>query len=128
MIKTKKTAKNIDTARHLELENQLKRALADYQNLERRVEEEKRLLSNLSSAIEHPYLDNPLSRAYSLNSLLYQELLKGEHSVTRAFFHKVYKRVAVFYRIPEKFLLLKMYKKIPEDSASHHHQSAYGNN
>ena len=45
-----------------ELENQLKRALADYQNLERRVEEERRLLSSLSSAILIekflPVLDN----------------------------------------------------------------------
>src|SRR3989304_2676049 len=45
-----------------ELENQLKRALADYQNLERRVEEERRLLSQLSSAILIekflPVLDN----------------------------------------------------------------------
>lgn len=34
-----------------ELEDQLKRALADYRNLERRVEEERRLLTRLSSAI-----------------------------------------------------------------------------
>ncbi len=37
--------------KHQELENQLKRALADYQNLERRVEEERRLLGQLSSAL-----------------------------------------------------------------------------
>lgn len=37
--------------KHQELENQLKRALADYQNLERRVEEERKLLGQLSSAI-----------------------------------------------------------------------------
>ncbi|MDO8487233.1 MAG: nucleotide exchange factor GrpE [Candidatus Curtissbacteria bacterium] len=46
----------------MELENRLKRALADYQNLERRVEEERRLLGQLSSAllIEKflPVLDN----------------------------------------------------------------------
>src|SRR3990172_9586192 len=45
-----------------ELEDQLKRALADYQNLERRVDEERRLLSALSSAILIekflPVLDN----------------------------------------------------------------------
>lgn len=34
-----------------QLEGQLKRALADYQNLERRVEEERRLLSTLSAAL-----------------------------------------------------------------------------
>lgn len=48
--------------RHQELEEQLKRALADYQNLERRVAEEKRLLSELYSAIIIekflPILDN----------------------------------------------------------------------
>lgn len=48
--------------RHQELEEQLKRALADYQNLERRVTEEKRLLSELYSAIIIekflPILDN----------------------------------------------------------------------
>ena len=45
-----------------DLENQLKRALADYQNLERRIDEERRLLSALSAAlvIEKllPILDN----------------------------------------------------------------------
>jgi len=45
-----------------DLEHQLKRALADYQNLERRIDEERRLLSHLSSAlvIEKllPVLDN----------------------------------------------------------------------
>ncbi|MEK7581690.1 MAG: nucleotide exchange factor GrpE [Patescibacteria group bacterium] len=45
-----------------ELENQLKRTLADYQNLERRIEEERKLLSKLSAAllIEKllPVLDN----------------------------------------------------------------------
>jgi len=45
-----------------DLENQLKRALADYQNLERRIDEERMLLSALSAAlvIEKllPILDN----------------------------------------------------------------------
>lgn len=45
-----------------ELENQLKRALADYHNLERRVDEERKLLSQLSSIILIekflPILDN----------------------------------------------------------------------
>lgn len=44
------------------LEDQLKRALADYRNLERRVEEERKLLGQLSSAILVekflPILDN----------------------------------------------------------------------
>lgn len=61
MIK-KKTATGKNDQRNQELENQLKRALADYQNLERRVEEERRLLSTLSSAILIekflPVLDN----------------------------------------------------------------------
>lgn len=47
---------------HRQLEDQLKRALADYQNLERRVEEERKLLGQLSSAILIekflPVLDN----------------------------------------------------------------------
>ncbi|MBI4037441.1 nucleotide exchange factor GrpE [Candidatus Curtissbacteria bacterium] len=46
----------------INLEDQLKRALADYQNLERRVEEEKKLLSVLYTAIVVekflPVLDN----------------------------------------------------------------------
>src|SRR3989344_4694098 len=54
-----------------ELENQLKRALADYQNIERRVEEERRLLSQLSSAILIekflPVLDNLESAQTHLN-------------------------------------------------------------
>src|SRR3972149_7731339 len=45
-----------------DLENQLKRALADYQNLERRIDEERRLLSALSAALLCgkllPVLDN----------------------------------------------------------------------
>lgn len=48
--------------KHQELQDQLKRALADYQNLERRVAEERRLLSQLSSALLLekflPVLDN----------------------------------------------------------------------
>ena len=68
MNKTKKptVTKDIDHkstfARNRELEDQLKRALADYQNLERRVEEERRILGQLSSAILIekflPVLDN----------------------------------------------------------------------
>jgi len=48
--------------RHEELENQLRRTLADYQNLERRIEEERKLLGKLSAVllIEKllPVLDN----------------------------------------------------------------------
>ena len=62
MIKLKKTATNKTDQRSQQLEDQLKRALADYQNLEKRVEEERRLLSALSSAILIekflPVLDN----------------------------------------------------------------------
>ncbi len=62
----KQTAQTQDMAKkedkHKQLEDQLKRALADYQNLERRVEEERRLLGQLSSAILIekflPVLDN----------------------------------------------------------------------
>lgn len=57
--------------KHQELENQLKRALADYQNLERRVAQERQLLSQLSSAliIEKflPVLDNLESAQAHLN-------------------------------------------------------------
>lgn len=53
---------------HQELQDQLKRALADYQNLERRVEEERRLVGQLSSAVLVekflPVLDN-LEKAQS---------------------------------------------------------------
>ena len=66
MNKTKKTAADIQDKKTKkaqgDLEHQLKRALADYQNLERRIDEERRLLSHLSSAlvIEKllPVLDN----------------------------------------------------------------------
>lgn len=69
MKKTQKTAADIQDKKtkkveqkELDLESQLKRALADYQNLERRIDEERRLLSHLSSAlvIEKllPVLDN----------------------------------------------------------------------
>lgn len=61
MTKIKKTAA-VQSNKHEELENQLRRALADYQNLERRVSEERALLSQLTSAlvIEKflPVLDN----------------------------------------------------------------------
>lgn len=81
MTKLKKTAKNSDNSKpeanlesdsgRIELENQLKRALADYQNLERRVGEERSLLSQLSSAlvIEKflPVLDNLQSAQDHLN-------------------------------------------------------------
>lgn len=75
-MKTKKqTAQTFDMdkrdAKHKELEDQLKRALADYQNLERRVEEERRLLGQLSSAILIekflPVLDNLESAQSHLN-------------------------------------------------------------
>ncbi len=59
MAKVKKA--HIDT-QNQELENQLKRALADYQNLERRVSQERQLLSQLTSVIVIekflPVLDN----------------------------------------------------------------------
>lgn len=91
MTKLKKTAKNIDNSKpeeipegdsarmvytesdiaRSELENQLKRALADYQNLERRVSEERALLSQLSSALVVekflPVLDNLQSAQSHLN-------------------------------------------------------------
>lgn len=57
--------------KHEELENQLRRTLADYQNLERRIEEERKLLSKLSAAllIEKilPVLDNLESAQKHLN-------------------------------------------------------------
>ncbi len=57
--------------RHEELENQLRRTLADYQNLERRIEEERKLLGKLTAAllIEKllPVLDNIESAQKHLN-------------------------------------------------------------
>ena len=59
MSKKKVTIKNKDNQA---LEERLKRTLADYQNLERRIEEERRMLSRLSSVllVEKflPVLDN----------------------------------------------------------------------
>lgn len=70
-MKVKKTANTITPEKHQELENQLKRALADYQNLERRTEEERRLLGQLYSAILVekflPVLDNLESAQAHLN-------------------------------------------------------------
>lgn len=58
MPKAKKSQNN----QNQELENQLKRALADYQNLERRVSQERQLLAQLTSVIVIekflPVLDN----------------------------------------------------------------------
>src|SRR3990167_3314671 len=75
--------------KYLELENQLKRALADYQNLERRVSQERQLLGQLSTAliIEKflPVLDNLESAQSHLNdqglSLVikqFKDILQGE--------------------------------------------------
>lgn len=61
-MKKKKTDDKINQEKNDQLEVQLKRALADYQNLERRVEQEKKILSDLYSAIVIekflPILDN----------------------------------------------------------------------
>jgi len=61
MAKKKDTQAKKDQ-RHQELEERLKRTMADYQNLERRIEEERKLLSKLSALllIEKllPVLDN----------------------------------------------------------------------
>ncbi len=61
MAKKKEKQIKIDE-KHQELEERLKRTMADYQNLERRIEEERRLLSKLSAMllVEKllPVLDN----------------------------------------------------------------------
>jgi molecular chaperone GrpE len=80
MAKNKKEPKSVvsddqaslvDITKQEELEGQLKRALADYQNLERRVAQERQLLSQLSSAlvIEKflPVIDNLESAQSHLN-------------------------------------------------------------
>jgi len=71
MTKVKKPARAEIDQRHKDLEDQLKRALADYQNLERRVEGERKLLTTLSSAILIekflPVLDNLESAQKHLN-------------------------------------------------------------
>lgn len=46
-----KNTKTNNQAKTQELEIQLKRALADYQNLEKRIEEERKLLSKLSASL-----------------------------------------------------------------------------
>ena len=71
MPKTKKVQSEKHDHQKEELENQLKRALADYQNLERRVQQERQLLSQLTSAIVIekflPVLDNLESAQNHLN-------------------------------------------------------------
>jgi molecular chaperone GrpE len=61
MAKKKITIEKKDQ-KHQELEERLKRTMADYQNLERRIEEERKLLSKLSAMllVEKllPVLDN----------------------------------------------------------------------
>jgi molecular chaperone GrpE len=85
MTKIKKTAKDKNLEKNKELEGQLKRALADYQNLERRVEEERRLLSSLSSAvlIEKflPVLDNLENAQKHLNDEGLEMVIKQFTSV-----------------------------------------------
>jgi len=70
MANTKVKKEKKDT-KHEELENQLRRTLADYQNLERRVSEERQLLGKLSTAlfIEKmlPVLDNVENAQKHLN-------------------------------------------------------------
>ncbi len=77
---TPKTKSNKTDQKHQELENQLKRALADYQNLERRVTEERQLLGQLSAAllIEKflPVLDNLESAQKHLNDQGLEIVLK----------------------------------------------------
>ncbi len=74
MQKIKKTKTNQDNIakREQELEMQLKRTLADYQNLERRIEAERRLLGELSTIvlIEKflPILDNLENAQKHLNN------------------------------------------------------------
>jgi len=61
-VKATKVKKTNNVVKPKEFDDQLKRALADYQNLEKRVEEERKLLSKLSASllIEKllPVLDN----------------------------------------------------------------------
>jgi molecular chaperone GrpE len=47
----KKKEKSSDSSKIEQLENNLKRALADYANLQRRVEEEKKLVTRFSNAV-----------------------------------------------------------------------------
>ncbi len=72
MVKPKKTGESKQLEVQLkDLEARLKRALADYQNLERRVSEEKQILSNMYTKliIEKflPILDNLQSAQQHLN-------------------------------------------------------------
>lgn len=70
MAKAKKQTK-VDGKNNQDLEDRLKRTLADYQNLERRIEEERKLLSKLSALllIEKllPVLDNLENAQVHLN-------------------------------------------------------------
>lgn len=50
-MKKKEASEKKEQTKHEELENQLKRALADYANLQRRVEEEKKNLVKFSNAV-----------------------------------------------------------------------------
>lgn len=50
-VSNRKKQKSNNVTKSAELEQRLKRALADYQNLEKRVEEERKLLSKLSASL-----------------------------------------------------------------------------
>ena len=87
--KATKVKKTNNAVKPQELEDQLKRALADYQNLEKRVEEERKLLSKLSASllIEKllPVLDNLEKAQVHLNDegleiviKQFKEILTGE--------------------------------------------------
>jgi molecular chaperone GrpE len=91
MPKIKKTAKSQtpqDQSMVVRLENQLKRALADYHNLERRVDEERKLLAQLSSAILIekflPVLDNLENAQKHLNDQGLEMVIKQFKDVLAA--------------------------------------------
>ena len=88
MAKVKKTTGSKIDEKYQLLEQQLKRTLADYQNLERRVEEERRLLSTLSSAIVIekflPVLDNLVSAQKHLNDQGLEMVIKQFDDLLRS--------------------------------------------
>ncbi len=83
MAKVKKGEKKDQKSEYLE--NQLKRTLADYQNLERRIEDERKLLSKLSAGllIEKllPVLDNLENAQKHLNDQGLEMVIKQFNEV-----------------------------------------------
>lgn len=126
---TKKVLDQSERATHIknqQLETQLKRALADYQNLERRIEEERKLLGQLSSMliIEKflPVLDNLENAQAHLNDQGLEMVIKqfkdvllnegvGEIDAARSQFNPNFHEAVEVTEGPDEGRIVKVIRK-----------------